>query len=153
MSPSPEAARQRKQIAQCDRKLGQYRAALDAGGDAAIIGGWIAETHATKLAAEAQLRRAAAAAPRRMSREEIETIVKTFADPAGVVRDADPADKAELYMQLGLKLTYNPSEEGRRTVSAQADLGRSCTKESCPEGSPPGSQYVLTTVFALGARS
>jgi len=36
------------QIAECDRKLTQYRAALDAGGDPAIVAGWITETEAQR---------------------------------------------------------------------------------------------------------
>jgi hypothetical protein len=33
-------------IAECDRKLAQYRAALDAGANPATVAGWIAETEA-----------------------------------------------------------------------------------------------------------
>jgi hypothetical protein len=33
-----------------------------------------------------------------------------------VPRDADPADKAEIYSQLGLRLTYQP---GRRIIRAE----------------------------------
>lgn len=35
-------------IAECDRKLAQYRAALDAGANPATVAGWIAETEAEK---------------------------------------------------------------------------------------------------------
>ena len=35
--------------------------------------------------------------------------------------DADPADKAEIYSQLGLRLTYQP---GQRIVRAEAHLGQ-----------------------------
>jgi hypothetical protein len=44
-----------------------------------------------------------------MSRDEIASIVSTLADVLAVLRDADPADKAEIYTQLGLRLTYQPS--------------------------------------------
>jgi site-specific DNA recombinase len=33
-------------IAECDRKITQYRAALDSGANPAIVAGWIAETEA-----------------------------------------------------------------------------------------------------------
>jgi len=37
-----------RKIAECDRKLAQYRAALDAGASPAIVATWIAETEAEK---------------------------------------------------------------------------------------------------------
>ena len=45
---------------------------------------------------------------RQLSRDDIAAIVAAFADLARVVREADPADKAELYAQLKLTLTYQP---------------------------------------------
>jgi len=104
-------------LAQCDRKLTQYRAALDAGGDPAVVARWIAETQAERAKYQA-LKRPASPRPS-MSREEITTIVNTFADLLEVVRKADPADKAEIYARLGLRLTYQP---GTRTVRAEARL-------------------------------
>jgi hypothetical protein len=50
-----------------------------------------------------------------MSRDEIASIVSTFCDVLTVLRDADPADKAEIYTQLGLRLTYQPSGRIVRT--------------------------------------
>jgi hypothetical protein len=85
-----EAARK---IAECDRRLAQYRAALDAEANPATVAAWIAET-------------------------EIRSIATKVADIARVLADADPADKAEIFRQLGLKLTYHP---GRRVVEAEID--------------------------------
>jgi site-specific DNA recombinase len=45
-----------------------------------------------------------------MSPEKIAAIVRNLADLIMVVRNADPADKAEVYTQLGLRLTYQPGE-------------------------------------------
>ena len=53
-------------------------------------------------------------------------------DVITILRTADPADKAELYAQLGLHLTYSPGDP--RTVTARAEIGRTCTKGSCPRG-------------------
>jgi site-specific DNA recombinase len=50
-----------------------------------------------------------------MSRDEIASIVSTLADVLAVLRDADPADKAEIYTQLGLRLTYHPADQTVRT--------------------------------------
>ena len=49
-SAQAEAARAR--IADCDRKIAQYRASLDAGGDPVVIGPWIAEIQAKRVAAQ-----------------------------------------------------------------------------------------------------
>jgi hypothetical protein len=45
-----------------------------------------------------------------MTRDEIAAIVTTLGDLAQVIHDADPADKAELYTQFGLSMTYRPQE-------------------------------------------
>jgi site-specific DNA recombinase len=127
----PETAALRDLIRDSARQLAQYRAALDSGGDPAIVGQWINETQARKLAAEAQLRTFGAQAPRRLTKEEIQVLINAITDVITVLRDADPQDKAALYGQLGLKLTYNP---GAKTVTARARLGDTCTKRSCPRG-------------------
>jgi len=57
-----------------------------------------------------------------MTREEIETVVNHFTSLASVIRDADPAAKAEIYKGLNLTLTYHP---GRNTIRAEADLSSS----------------------------
>jgi hypothetical protein len=46
-----------------------------------------------------------------MNRDDIAAIVAALGDLARVVRGADAADKAKIYAQLGLTLTYQP--EGR----------------------------------------
>jgi hypothetical protein len=52
-----------------------------------------------------------------MTQQEIKSIVDKFADIARVLIDADP-DKAEVFRQLGLKLTYHP---GRQLLKAQIE--------------------------------
>ena len=54
----------------------------------------------------AWLRAGSGAGQRQMSRDDIAAIVAAIADLARVVSDADPADKADIYAQLGLSLTY-----------------------------------------------
>ena len=106
-------------IADCDRKLAGYRAALDAGGDPATISRWITETTAERARYAARARLATPRAP--MTREQITSVVTALGDILAVLADADPADKAEIYGQLGLRLTYQP---GRRIVHAEAALNR-----------------------------
>jgi DNA invertase Pin-like site-specific DNA recombinase len=103
-----------QKIAGCDRKLAQYRAALDAGASPATVAAWIAETEAERARYEIG-RRQVATRPR-MSEAEIKAIVGKLADITKVLRDAAPDDKSEIYRQLGLKLTYHP---GRQLVGAE----------------------------------
>ena len=46
-----------------------------------------------------------------MSREEISSVVSALSDLLTVLRSADPADKAEICTQLGLRLTYQPGDD------------------------------------------
>jgi site-specific DNA recombinase len=108
-------------IRACDAKMARYRAALDAGADPAEVTQWINDAKAERVRAEAALR--GTRTPARMTKEEIKTIVEHFASVAAVIRDADPADKAEIYRQLNLVLTYQPAD---RTVRAVADLAAHC---------------------------
>ena len=45
-----------------------------------------------------------------MTRDELAALVAALGDLVQVIRDADPADKADLYAQLGLILTYRPQK-------------------------------------------
>jgi hypothetical protein len=42
-----------------------------------------------------------------MTQQEIKSIIDKFADIARVLTGADPDDKAEIFRQLGLRLTYH----------------------------------------------
>jgi site-specific DNA recombinase len=46
-----------------------------------------------------------------MSRAEISSVVSALSDLLTVLRAADLADKAEIYSQLGLRLTYQPGDD------------------------------------------
>jgi site-specific DNA recombinase len=104
-------------IAECDRRLAQYRAALDAGANPATVASWIAETEAEK--ANYALTARGPAQPRpRMTERDIKAVVDKLADIARVLTEADPDDKSEIFRQLGLKLTYQP---GRRIMEARIE--------------------------------
>ncbi|MFD4210394.1 hypothetical protein ACFWRG_30890 [Micromonospora tulbaghiae] len=89
-------------ITECDAKLERYRAPLDAGADPAVVTAWIAQTQPERARAETELRTIASTSPRRMSQGEITALVTALGDITTVLRNADPADKAEVYRQLGL---------------------------------------------------
>jgi hypothetical protein len=108
-------------IAECDAKLARYRAALDAGVDPAVVGGWIAQVQADRAAAEADLARQTGRKPVRMlTREEIAELVGGITDAVALLRRAAPEDKAEAYRRLGLQLTYHPDTQ---TVDVRAQIG------------------------------
>jgi hypothetical protein len=145
----PEAPRKNKEdgtaakIAECDRKLAQYRAALDAGANPATVAAWIAETEAEKATYALVTRRPDAPRPRpRMTEQEIRAVVDKLADIARILSEADPNDKSEIFRKLGLKLTYHP---GRRIVEAKIEpaplgffesvRGRTGPMRTCPDES------------------
>jgi site-specific DNA recombinase len=89
-------AEARRIIADCDQRLGRYRAALEAGTDPTLIARWTADVNTTRAAAQAHLR-GAAGGKTRMTADEINTIVAALGSILDVLRDADPADKAKIY--------------------------------------------------------
>lgn len=110
----------RQTIADCDRRLARYHAALDAldaHTDPALIAAWIADIQARRQAAEAQLRHAPQRAS--LSRDAIEVLIDELGDHVHALGTADPNSKAEVYAHLGLHLTYHPAHQ---TVRAEARL-------------------------------
>lgn len=108
----------RSQLAECDTKLARHRAALEAGADPTIVTGWIAEVEAERRRILSALKQHAPG-DRRLTREEITAMVQQLGDIIDVLREADLADRAEVYQQLGLRLTYHPDE---RKVRVQSSL-------------------------------
>ncbi len=122
--------RARAAIAECDAKLATHRAALEAGADPSVITQWITETQARRARAEAELRTVTKDQGARMSRDEIACLVRSIGNLAAVVRQAEREDKAEIYRQLGLTLTY---DSGKQKVLAEMDLNQ---HSSAPRGLP-----------------
>jgi site-specific DNA recombinase len=110
----------RAQLAACATKLARHRAALEAGADPAIVTGWIAEVEADRRRLLAILNRPGPQAAQRMTREQITALVAQLGEIVTVLREADPADRAQVYQQLGLRLTYHPQEQKIR-VQARPD--------------------------------
>lgn len=89
------------------------------------------QTLATRARAESILRHASANRPYRpMPREQVTQLLHTCGDLAKVLAQADPADKMDLYRQLGLTLTYDvgkhnvlvemlPDQDRRPSVSVR----------------------------------
>ncbi len=105
IDPATEAAR--REIAECDRKLARHRAALEAGADPELVASWSSEVQRQR--ANATARRSTAQVPAgvgRLTKAEIKNIVDAFGGLLSVLHSADPTDKAEVYRQLGVTLTY-----------------------------------------------
>ncbi|MEV4575093.1 hypothetical protein AB0K16_17745 [Nonomuraea jabiensis] len=96
----------RQAVAECERKLTSYRALVDAGSDPAVVAGWIVEPEAK--------RKVTSKIPERLTEEETAEMVATIGDIRRALRTADPQDKAEVYGELGLRLTYEPPKHSDR---------------------------------------
>ncbi|GAA2406066.1 recombinase family protein [Actinomadura vinacea] len=141
-----EAAELGKRLAACDRKLRQYRQALEAGADAAEVTGWINQVSGERQRVKAGLE-AAPRAPRRdvVSREEIVRVLEQTGDLVRVVLEADPLDKADLFKEMGLWMTYYPQ---KRLVEAQVIPGPPHVRSVCVRG---GYEPVRQTPIPLAA--
>ena len=98
-----------KKIAGCDRKQAQYRAALDAGGDPIEISGWINDEKKKRAGFEEEFK--AVSRGGRLEHDEIVKIIEKIGDLTVAINRADPADKAELYREIGLKMVYFPQKQ------------------------------------------
>lgn len=124
-----ETAAIRNLIADCDRKLAQYKAVLDAGGDPTQVIQWINDTQADRARAEGRLRTLGTS--RHMNEKEITMLVQQLGDLATAVTDADPADKGKVYTELGLRLTYRPQKQ---LIEATVIAGPDMCKRFVSEG-------------------
>jgi len=93
------------EIAECDRKLARYQAVLDGDGDIVTVTKWIAETERRKNTAHAQLR--SQRSDGELSADQIKQLVADLCDIVGVLRQAAPQQKAEIYRELGVSLRYD----------------------------------------------
>ncbi|MER7455068.1 hypothetical protein ABTW96_32805 [Nocardia beijingensis] len=115
-TPAIESAR--RTLAEHDRKLSRYRAALEARTDPALVAGWTQQVQRERQATAAQLAtlEAEQRGIRPLTREEIHKLVTSLDGLVHIPKAADPTDKLEVYRQLGLKLTY---DHEKRVVVAE----------------------------------
>ena len=94
-------------IRDCDRRLARYREALEhVEGEVIPVARWIAEVQRERRNLEAQLGRELPGG--KLTTAQVKGLVAALRDIVGVLAEADPADKAELYGELGVSLTYHP---------------------------------------------
>ena len=94
---------------------------------------WSQEVQQQRTVAQARLANLAShhGANRRMSRDDIHAMVDTLGGLLDVLRHADPVDKAEVYRELGVRLTYDHTEY---TVLAETRPTSSVCVVSVSEG-------------------
>ena len=97
-------------IAECDRKLTQYRATPDAGASPATVGRWIAEIEAEKAKYEISLREVAKARER-MTGQEIKSIFDKLEELANVLANTNADDKSEILPSAGAEADLPPGKE------------------------------------------
>jgi site-specific DNA recombinase len=126
-APQPAATGEdtRAIIDDCDARLARYQATLDAGADPQTVAEWTRQVKAERAAALArdasQIRRQAS----RLTEDDIRALIISLGDLRDVIRAAEPAVKAAIYEQLGLKVTYLPGQDKLRadvTISPEKFL-------------------------------
>lgn len=101
-------------IRDCDRRLANYRKALDLTDDPTPFIEWINEVRTERQALEAQLGRSVPGGT--LTTSQVKALVRHLRSIVAVLADADPIDKAELYGELGVSLTYH--RDGRVAVES-----------------------------------
>ncbi len=108
--PDPQAEARRlallEEIRDCDRRFEQYKAVLDEGADPKVVAQWMAEVNRERADLEAQLEHPVPGG--KLERSQVKALVEALQDIVGVLADADRDDKAELYRELGVEMTYDP---------------------------------------------
>ncbi|GDY46472.1 hypothetical protein SANT12839_073540 [Streptomyces antimycoticus] len=130
-TPLPGLEAARRTITDCDRRLNQYRAALDAGASPATVAAWISKAEADKAAAQQQLITASAARCTVLTDEQIHGMIKDLGDLTDRLLTAPADRKAPLYQAFGLTLTYNMK---KRVVTVESQPASSVYVRSCPRG-------------------
>ena len=121
----------RRTIADCDRRLAQYRAALEAGANPATVAQWITQAETEKAAAQEQLITASATTPSPLTEEQINDMIKDLGDLTDRLLAAVPDRKAPLYQAFGLALTYDMKA---RVVTVESQPALSVYVRQCPRG-------------------
>lgn len=111
--PDPDTVRREEElraaIADCDRKLKNYKALLDHEDAVSVAVEWISETQAERKRLERQL--GMRIPGEELSAKEVKALVSELTRIVDVLAGADPVDKGDLYDKLGISLSYGPSGE------------------------------------------
>ncbi|MDQ6853075.1 MAG: hypothetical protein M3046_05180 [Actinomycetota bacterium] len=89
--------------------------------DATMVATWIAEVQSDRVRAERILSETRGAP---MGADDVRTLIESVGDVTEVLADADPKLKAEVYADLGIRLTYRPAENLVSVEAAPCAAGR-----------------------------
>jgi hypothetical protein len=136
----------RRKLLDCDKRLARYRAALEGGADPKEVAGWIAQVQRERLRAEQAL---ALAQRDSLTPEDVRAVLAELPDMREVLAEADPALKAKVYADLGIRLTYKPKE---RTVLVEATPTRvpQCVSEG--RSHPNAHRRFCGAIYSSGVR-
>ncbi|MFQ5968700.1 MAG: hypothetical protein ACE5MI_14040 [Acidimicrobiia bacterium] len=115
--PDDEARRQeiRKRIAELDSELDAYRTIVRNEPDArATVGRWIAETTQERRRLQTLL---GVKPTTRLTKEDIRALVISLRDITATLAQADPVDKAAVYAEMGIEVTYH--QDGRVLIESR----------------------------------
>lgn len=101
----PEAQQRqiRERIRQLDQELDSYRTIVRTEPEAAsTVGKWIAETNQERRRLEALLGRTPTT---RLAAEDVKALVASLQDITATLAAADPADRAQVYAEMGIDIT------------------------------------------------
>jgi len=109
----------KRRLDEIDQATRNLVSAMEQGTDPAVVQPRIAELRAERSQTVSEL--AAIERPDRLTSADIAALLAELGGMEGVLADALPAEKADIYASLGLRLQYRPDQ---RTVEATADLDR-----------------------------
>jgi site-specific DNA recombinase len=95
-------------VAEQEKRLSQYKAALGAGADPALVVTWLEEAQADLAAARGALAELDEASVDRLTREDVERLTRDLGAVRRCLEHAAPGQKAALYEALDLRLVYRP---------------------------------------------
>ena len=105
----------RDRIRTLDEELDSYRTIVRTEPEAALtVGKWIAETNQERRRVEALLGRTPTT---RLTAEDVKALVASLQDITATLAAADPADKARVYAEIGIDITYH--QDGRVVVESR----------------------------------
>ena len=127
--PATDLEAQERQIRDRIRKLGKeldsYRTIVRTEPEAAsTVGKWIAETNQELRRLEALLGRTPTT---RLTAEDVKALVASLQDITATLAAADPADKAKVYAEMGIDITYH--QDGRVVVESRPRVVESSVGE------------------------
>ena len=115
----------RERIRKLDQELNSYRTIVRTEPEAAsTVGKWIAETNQERRRLEALLGRTPTT---NLTAEDVKALIASLHDITATLAAADPADKAKVYAEMGIGITYH--QDGRVVVESRPRVVESSVGE------------------------